>query len=283
MNDLKEIIDLLNPKSIILGDNIKVSEEIEKRSKRIFDIRSASFFSFGQSKISNSNVVLIIDGKFISNIYSTLTEAWFQNTNIIVFAMYNSYYEINTKYLDRCTVCNKVFFLKDLNFIKENIKNDLKKDGPKVYNLIEECNINEAENDYSRVIDILINILNNNDELYVYNSKEINGKNINNIEFKYKYGVISKYVAYLLDSQVNKKILICNDDCFMLDTNILNNKYICEDFKLILVDNRNQKENIKGWCEENKLKFIEEKDIEEDLKKLYNSNEAIILLVKGGD
>lgn len=287
MEDLKKLIDNLNVENIITGNNVSIIDtEIVDRQNCIDDIRSAAFYAFGQSKITNKNIALIIDGNFISNIYTVLTEAWFQNTNIIVISLYNSIYDINVRYLDRCSVCNMSFFLKDIEQMKEKIKESLKINGPKIYNVVVDWNLEEQKNDYSNLLDALNRILKEDDELYLYNSNEKYEKykemyNITNIDYKYKYGIISKYVAYLIDQKSLNKILICKSDCLKLDSNILNTRYMSKKFKMIVIDDNNI-DTIKEWCSSNKINFLYSNNLDEDLEKLYNQSNATILVVKGG-
>lgn len=287
MNNLKDLIKILNVENIVLEDNIDIDKELFNTGNNIKDVRGATFYTFGQGKITNKNVALIIDGNFISNIYTGITEAWFQTTNIIIIALYNSIYDINVRYLDRCSVCNMKFFLKDLEQMKQKIKKSLEINGPKVYNVVVDWNIEESKNDYSKILQLFSEIVKNEDEIYLYNSNQKyerykNICNIININYKYKYGILSKYIAYLIEPNTSNKILICNSDCFMLDSNILNNRYMNEKFKVLVIDN-NKIDKIEEWCNSNKINFIYSNDLKQDLKKIYTQDKATILLVRGGE
>ena len=284
MNEFNDLLEVINPKEVILGDNIKITS-IENATK-INDIRSATFYAFGQSKILNDNVVLIIDGKFISNTYTALTEAWFQRANVIIIALYNSFYEINNRYLDRCTLSNKIIFEKDLKNMKMKLKEDLRKNGPKIYNIIVDWKFVLEDNsiDYTNELINLKTILKDNDEVYLYNSNkaEFEDLKIFNIDYKYRYGIISKYVGYLLEKKSSKQILICDEETFMLDSNVLNNRYMSPNFKIILKHNKEINFEVKKWCEKNKIKYIEYSNNLDEYKNMYNSTDAIIMIIKGG-
>ena len=284
MNEFNDLLEVINPKEVILGDNIKITS-IENATK-INDIRSATFYAFGQSKILNDNVVLIIDGKFISNTYTALTEAWFQRANVIIIALYNSFYEINNRYLDRCTLSNKIIFEKDLKNMKMKLKEDLRKNGPKVYNIIVDWKFVLEDNsiDYTNELINLKTILKDNDEVYLYNSNkaEFEDLKIFNIDYKYRYGIISKYVGYLLEKKSSKQILICDEETFMLDSNVLNNRYMSPNFKIILKHNKEINFEVKKWCEKNKIKYIEYSNNLDEYKNMYNSTDAIIMIIRGG-
>ena len=284
MNEFNDLLEVINPKEVILGDNIKITS-IENATK-INDIRSATFYAFGQSKILNDNVVLIIDGKFISNTYTALTEAWFQRANVIIIALYNSFYEINNRYLDRCTLSNKIIFEKDLKNMKMKLKEDLRKNGPKIYNIIVDWKFVLEDNsiDYTNELINLKTILKDNDEVYLSNSNkaEFEDLKIFNIDYKYRYGIISKYVGYLLEKKSSKQILICDEETFMLDSNVLNNRYMSPNFKIILKHNKEINFEVKKWCEKNKIKYIEYSNNLDEYKNMYNSTDAIIMIIRGG-
>ena len=128
------IINLLKEMDItkfVIGDRIDLKLELENCEK-IDDVRSAAFYAFGESKIKNENVVLVIKGEYLPSVYTVFTEAWFQKTNLTVIALYNSIYDIETHYLDRCLVTNMKFFEKDFEQFKDRIKDSLKLLGPKL-------------------------------------------------------------------------------------------------------------------------------------------------------
>lgn len=281
MRNLNKLLDLMKVEKIVTADNIYLNNEINTQIENISDIRTATFYAFGKKGVSNENVALIIDGNFIENTYTALTEAWFQNSNIIVIALYNSIYDINARYLDRCSGCNLTMFLNDIEKLEDKIVKSLKTIGPKIYNIVVDWDISEKENDYSIVLNTLKEIVNVKDEIYVYNSKST--ENTINIGYRYKYGIFSKYVAYLLEPVEENKILICTSDCFKLDSNILNTRYLSDKFKVIIVEKNENFESIKDWCNGNKIQFNIAKDLSNDLKNLYISEVPTILLVKGGE
>ena len=129
-------------------------------------------------------------------------------------------------------------------------------------------------------------ILNKQDEIILYNhNKEIETKkyNLKNIEAKYKYGIISKYMGYIEGSK-KKKILCIPAKVFLLELNILNNRYINENFKIILFNcNIDLKEkSIKNWANSNNIKLMKAKKYDKDiLYDFINQKEATILLMEG--
>lgn len=277
MESLEKILKYSNTDLIIYGDNT-INDEIDKyKCKTIKDVRSAAFYAFGQSKLINKNVILIVNGEYLPSVYTTLTEAWFQKTNLIVIALYNSIYDIETNYLDRCTVSNITFIDKDFNQFEEKIKKSFKLIGPKLFNIVTE--IKQRKNNYDEILKIIRNYVQVNDEIYIYNSEEVDLPcKVCNIELKYKYGIISKYLGYTLNLNENKSILICTKDCLEVDLNILNNKAMNKNFKVIVKGNI---ESLKEWIETNNIKIINSKNLEEDIEELYkNINGPVILNIK---
>lgn len=254
-------------------DNFKTITEIE-------DARSAAFNSFGKSKASNKNVVLFIKGDYISNIYTVCTEAWFQQTNLIVIAIYDSIYDIETHFLDRCSVLNIKFYEKDLPQFINVIQESLKISRPKIINIVM-SNEKTKYSNYTEVTNILRNFIDKDDKIYCY---KVNNNDNNNqiiaINEKYKYGIISKYLGYTLN-QKNVSYLIIDESCFKVDSNILNSRYINKNFKIILFYNNNDF-NIDSWVINNEIKILKSSNkIKDDIQKFCQINEPCILMIKG--
>ena len=97
-------------KMIICNDIFaKINAEIKENISQNFtvelmdDVRSATFFTLGETNIKNEPIVLMIDGRFLPSVYTGITEAWFQRKTIIIVALYEKYSEIKCEYLKRCT------------------------------------------------------------------------------------------------------------------------------------------------------------------------------------
>ena len=276
-----EIINLLKDNKVtrfVIGDEINFKLNIENCIK-IDDVRSAAFYAFGESKIKNENVVLIVNGEYLPSVYTVLTEAWFQKTNLVVIALYNSIYDIETHYLDRCLVKNIKFFEKDFNQFKDDIEQSLKLIGPKLFNVV--CERNEDKYNYNNVLEIVDKNLNDNFDVYLYNSDILNNnfKKLKyiNIESKYKYGIISKYAAMITEN--NKKILVCDTKCLKVDSNIFNNRYINNSFKIILI-NKEENNNYQEWIASNGIKVITCVDLNSHVKEFLKSEVPTVLIVK---
>lgn len=272
MKELNDLLNLINPKSVILGDEVEFGK---KYTKRIMDVRSAAFYAFGESKITNENVVLVIDGDYLPNVYTVLTEAWFQKTNLIVVALFNSIYDIETNYLNRCTVANVKFIDKDYSLFQEKLEESLNLIGPKVISVVTKKV--QKEIDYSNIIKHLNKLLTSDDKLYVYNSKEEKTKcYLENIPQKYKYGILSKYLAHVEDAK-NNYILLCSKECLLVDSNILNNRAMNQNFKMIVLGNIKE---IQDWILDNDIIYKEASNLKKDLEEFVSLDSAAILVVK---
>ena len=271
MIELNELLELINAGYVVYDENFDIGK-LKDKYKIIKDARSAAFYAYGKSIKSNKNVVLIINGDYLPNVYTVLTEAWFQKTNLIVIALYNSIYDVETTYLDRCTVSNITFFDRDYQKFRKKIISSLNLIGPKLFNIVTE--IKENRINYSNIINKLGKILKPEDTIFIYNSEiiQLNCK-IKNIDKKYKYGLLSKYLGYINTLDKNKQVLICPAECLEIDLNILNNRAMNKKFKAIVTGNI---EHLKDWIENNNIKLI----ISEDIEMLYNSNQATILNLK---
>lgn len=263
----------------VVGDEINIDLELNSYTV-IDDVRSAGFYAFGESNISKETVVLIINGNYLPNLYTVLTEAWFQKTNLIVIAIYNSIYDIETHYLNRCLVYNTKFFEKDYEKFADDIQKSLSLIGPKLYNIVTE-NI-KKENNYNNIVSKLNEKANKKYDIYLYNSQPLNDNfknlNIRNIEKKYKYGILSKYMAMVTENE--NKLLICDSSCIKIDSNIFNNRYINKNFKLIVSNNKLDEINYKKWILANNIRLLENKNLDTDLYEFLNSEGPTVLIVK---
>ena len=66
------------------------------------DARSAAFFAMGLSVKRKEPVTILLPGMYLPSIYTALTEAWFQKTELVVLAFYHRISEVNTAWSDRC-------------------------------------------------------------------------------------------------------------------------------------------------------------------------------------
>lgn len=282
---MKEILELLEKSKItdlIIGDVLELDNLEKFTVTRITDIRSAAFYAFGQSKITNKNVALIIDGEYLANTYTVLTEAWFQKTNLIVIALYDSFYNIETNYLKRCLVSDIKFLDKDINLFKDKIVSSFSLIGPKLYNVVVD-KVSVNKNNYNNILEKLLPLMKKEETVMTYNSVNINCKCIwKNVDRKYKYGILSKYVAMITEHS-EKMILLVTDECIEIDSNIFNNRFMNNSFKLIILDKNNKVNDYIKWIKSNNINVIECKDLNKDINRLYTENNPMVLVVKDGE
>ncbi len=251
---------------------------------KIEDIRSATFYALGTSYMTEKSSILLIEGEYLPNIYTGITEAWFQKKNIIVIALYNDLDKINSEYLRKCipTIIN--IYNNDIEKYKEKIESAVKTIFPVLIN-IKYINFSNIKINYDEILENLNQFLKEDDELFLYNSNSIKKYNfrIKNIKEEYKYGIISKYMGYVIAK--NKKILLCcTDEILKLDLNIFNNRYINNNMKIIILNKENiiSEKNIDKWIKNNNIDIEIYKKIDnKKIKDFYFSNKASIILIGG--
>lgn len=281
-NEYKNIIYTIDIESKIIEDD---KEFINKNfsTDSIKDIRSATFYALGKENLHN-NCILIVEGDNIQNILTGITETWFQKLNIVVVALYKRYDDIKTEFLCRVMPNIVKIYEDDYKEYEPLVIKAAQSFLPSLITL--KYNIAEKKFNYDNFINLLDQVLSENDEAFLY-SIDKNLENckfkIKNIDEKYKYCIISKYMGYILGK--NKKILICMPAKFLLlDLNILNNRYIDKKFKIILFNcNELEKETqFESWIHCNGIKTIEtNKCDEKQIKEFWDLEEPTMLLVKG--
>lgn len=291
---IRQVVEVLKDnkiKKIVTCNDIleKIDEKIRTQLEKTFeveiidDVRSATFFSLGETNIENEPIILLIDGRYLPSVYTGITEAWFQRKTIVVLALYEKYSDINCEYLKRCTSDVITFYNEEENDYNKKIKDIINKKYPAIINLKVEFNNSNKLND-NNILEIA-KILNSEDEMWIYNLEmtENNTCKIKNIDEAHKYGILSKYMGYIT-AKNEKVLLVSTSEILKLDLNIFNNRYINKNFKVILVDNKNifKENNIEKWIQENKIKLTHVKEISEDkLKDFWHSDEPEMVVIGG--
>lgn len=249
----------------------------------IKDIRSATFYALGKENL-HAKTIVIINGEELQNTLTGITETWFQRLNVFIIALYEKYDNIKTDFIYR-VIPNIVKIYEDDYFqYEEKILKSANSCMPSLITL--KYGFEKVEYSYNKLINELKNVLKKEDELVLYEPKELEKTNefkIKNIESKYKYGILSKYMGYVCGK--NKKILLCMPASLtLLELNIFNNRYINENFKLILFNcsKVKQEEMMTKWINSNKIKTNVINTLNKDiLEKFWNSKEPMVLLIKG--
>ena len=291
---LKNILETLNKqgyKDLIYTFDIESSLNEEDKifindyfsKETINDSRSATFFSLGKENLHRKSIV-IINGNELQNILTGITETWFQKLNIIVIALYEKYDDIKTDFIHR-VIPNIVKIYEDNYKEYESlILKAAKSYSPTLITLKYE--LLDIKYDYNNLIECTEKILNSDEEVLLYNMTDsVENKKIviKNIESKYKYCIISKYMGYIIGKR--KKTLICMiAKLILLDLNIINNRYIDENFKIILFEyNKIEEKLLENWIDYNKIKTISTNNLDENIiNEFWNLKEPTVLLDKGG-
>ena len=262
-------------------DKIFINDYFSKET--INDSRSATFFSLGKENLHRKSIV-IINGNELQNILTGITETWFQKLNIIVIALYKKYDDIKTDFIHR-VIPNIVKIYEDNYKEYESlILKAAKSYSPTLITLKYE--LLDIKYNYNNLIRSIEKILNSEEEVILYNMADsVENKKIiiKNIESKYKYCMVSKYMGYIIGKR--KKTLLCMPaKLILLDLNILNNRYIDDNFKIILFEyNKIEEKLLENWIDYNKIKTISTNNLDENIiNEFWNLKEPTVLLVKGG-
>lgn len=278
----KQIEDIVCTEDILKSIDSQDKEYIEANfNMEIFnDLRSATFFSNGEVNSSNKPVILIIRGEYLPNIYTGITEAWFQRSNINIISIFEKYDEIKVEYLERCIPDILTIYEESLETYKNTIYKFIDNNMPALINIKYKLNLNEKM-DYANIINSFDNFIKENVDVFAYNTKNESKNNINiiNIEPKYKYGILSKYMGYITAKE-KKSLLILPYELLKIDLNIFNNRYINENMKIIIYKEKEQN-NIEEWIKDNKIEILKTKKIDEKiLQKFWDLNKASVLIVE---
>ena len=278
----KQIKDVVCTEDILKSIDGQDKEYIEANfNMQIFnDLRSATFFSNGEVNSSNKPVILIIAGEFLPNIYTGITEAWFQRSNINIISIFKKYDDIKVEYLERCIPDILTIYDDGIEEYKNTIYKFIDNNMPALINIKYTLKL-EEKSDYTSITNMLDSIVKNTVDVFIYNSKNESKNNIKviNIEPKYKYGILSKYMGYITAKE-KKSLLILPYELLKIDLNIFNNRYINENVKIIIYKEKEQN-NIEEWIKDNKIEILKTKKIDEKiLQKFWNLNKASVLIVE---
>ena len=278
----KQIKDVVCTEDILKSIDSQDKEYIEANfNMQIFnDLRSATFFSNGEVNSSNKPVILIIAGEFLPNIYTGITEAWFQRSNINIISIFERYDDIKVEYLERCIPDILTIYDDGIEEYKNTIYKFIDNNMPALINIKYKLNL-EEKMDYANIINMLDSIVKNKVDVFTYNSKNESKNNINimDIKPKYKYGILSKYMGYITAKE-KKSLLILPYELLKIDLNIFNNRYINENVKIIIYKEKEQS-NIEEWIKDNKIEILKTKKIDEKIfKKFWDLNKASVLIVE---
>lgn len=201
------------------------------------------------------------------------TEAWFQKANVIIIACYLNYIDVHSEYFERCVTA----WCTVESISSELVKNCVEKKGPVLINLIGCVEIEKESIEYGIIPQSF-----ETEKLYLYHpNREYNGSNINVIEARHSYGVISRYMG-MMAVAVSQIYLCCPADCLLLDLNVFNNRYSVDNIRVIILDQSGvvKEKKIDSWLKSNGIKVIFSEVANKDIiKQLKESKDAMILVV----
>ena len=242
----------------------------------IDDVRSATFYACGIAQKENMPVVLIIRKEYLSSTLTGLTEAWFQLRRIIVIALGNDILNDDLNYFESCSSCRiKIQTLNDF----EKYYGKKGKKYPEIYlieyELEDEVSVCKIE---ASTIEQLTEYV---DKVMIYEpliNGTIDNDNVVLINYKDKYGLLSKYTGYCV-GKVEKNLLIIDESIIRYDINIFNNRYMNDRFKLVVIGKKFE-ENIIRWTEANNISFSVECDLIVATKKLLAAKVPSIVYIE---
>lgn len=240
------------------------------------DAKSAAFFAMGMAIKKKEPVILLIPGEYLANVYTAMTEAWFQKAEIIIYAFYRNVSDINTSWADRCAKTITIH-IDEYETCEDKIKAYYHKHEPVLIN-IAGINLQQERVDYSTIISA-ISSTDKDAKFILYNSK--NQSDMNNIKTKYKYGILSKYVGLSVAKKVG--YLLCDTECMLVDINIFRTRYANGNMKIAVLDDGKLKDNqIDQWITSNGWKCRRVEKIDgESANWLKEQSMQAVLIIEG--
>lgn len=278
----KNIKELVCTKDISenINDNDKEYIKTNFNFEILNDLRSATFFANGEVNSNNKPLVLITNGNYLTNIYTGITEAWFQRSNINIISIFEKYDDIRVEYLRRCIPDILTMYEDNIEEYKETIYKFMSNNMPSLIN-IKYTLKSEEKIDYTNITNILDSIVKNKVDVFTYNSENKSKNNINiiNIEPKYKYGVLSKYMGYV-SAKKQKILIILPYELLKIDLNIFNNRYINKNVKII-INKKKEQSNIKEWIKDNNIEILQTKKLDKNIfEKFWDLDKASALIIE---
>lgn len=263
---------------------IEVPKEMSesKNCIQMDDARSAAFYALGEAVKKNCKVALCVEGMYLTNIYTAITEAWFQKANILIVALFDRVNEVKTAWMDRCVGKVITCMEDELDLYRNEVKTAVN-NGIVLLNVVVKRETKELV-DYNNILENLSQVCEKNQKVFCYNAETIKEDidlNVQKIDIRNKYGIFSKYIGSVAAG--SKGILCCTADCILVDVNIFRTRYNSDDIKIIILDENNiiGSKNIDKWIESNGFRciyaYVDDKEV---YKKLVDSKKSTILILK---
>lgn len=252
---IKEFLESYAFSSLVVNKSVlnRLSEKdygyiMDQNPIVVTDARSSAFRAFGIAKETCSNkVVLLLDGTAAENIYTAVTEMFFQEIPVLILPVFFAGETFDFDYMRRCSNVLSPLTenekITDFSLLVDQFK-------PTVLPVVISDSLS-ATNDYSVIFKALSHVLNKDDIVFSYHSGSAEDYpfEVRNIKQKYKYGVLSKYMGFVTVS--DKRCLLCiTPEILELDINIFNNRYVSDKVRIIVYGTDNY-ERMKKWLVSN--------------------------------
>ncbi len=238
----------------------------------IEDARSAAFFAGGLVQKEKRPVLLALCGDSLPSAYTALTEAWFQQSPLLVCAVYNDVLNVDTEYLKRCSGFRiKLQKPEQLHLIDtEGLR------APGV--ILLEQTLPPAGQPAPDPAP-LARALAPEGRLFVYEPLCGPGcENASVISRAHRYGILSKYAGFCAAAEV-RSALVTTADSIALELNIFNNRYLSPRFKAVFCGDTREYD---GWLESNDIKVRHAAALTDGLaKEFMEEDKPSVLFIAG--
>jgi hypothetical protein len=263
MTDLIRIMKDIGIKSVIISDEIKDCLPLE--CLNTFDVtvnndaRSAAFYAYGKAQNENRPTALFVWESQLTHCYTALTEAMFQHVSFLVISITDTVRTVNHDYLHACIAAEFYIYSREDVYVFENSKQELgTKHGPILINTLVTVLPSVSRN--KKVLsDISQRGITDTDVVMCHADYCLEGtfrcKTVTYTE-EQRYGVISKYMGYLLGSKT-RCILLMPVEFLKYDLNILNNRYLDNRFKVFLIAENGIGQSHQNWITSNGIHYSE--------------------------
>ena len=252
---------------------------LKKEYKELSDARSAAFYAMGKAIKQDKTVVLVVNGEFLTNIYTAVTEAWFQKCNLLVVSLFDSVSEVNTYFMDRCTVMNRTVGIGETEVLRNYLVDSKKSIGPKLLSVVcDKSLLDKVQvNNFDDIIATIREVEQNNVEITCFNC---NNSFVNNISYDYKYGVISKYIGKSTVRDCG--YLVCDEECVLVDVNVFRTRYKTKNMKIVIYCNEAMNDfELEKWILNNGWECRMANTVElDDVKWMSKLECASVLLIR---
>lgn len=242
----------------------------------IRDVRSATFYACGLAQKQDASVALFIRKEYLPSTHTGLTEAWFQNRNIVVVAFGADILNDDLSYFKSCT-CSRLKIQTEADAVRY-LGNAQRSNLPELY-LVEDTVACEEPVRCDHPIDLSC-LPSVPDKVFLY--ERVAGlfqehPNIVRIAERDKYGTISKYMGFCVASG-KSNLLVIDDSLIFLDVNIFNNRYMDRKFKVLVIGQMKQA-NVLRWLDANHVSFFEDNEPVQAIRRLMEMKTAAIAFV----